>query len=331
MYKDSRIYVAGHTGLLGTALTAGLAGQGYNRLITRTHAQLELTDGKAVSDFFQNEKPEYVFLAAGKVGGIISNKTYPADYLHINAAIQDNIFEAAQKYGVKHLIFYGSSCCYPKQCPQPIKEEYLLTGPLEQTSEAYAAAKIAGIAACRAYNQQYKTNRFIALVPNTMYGPGDNFDLDNCHVLSALLGRLHEAKVNQAESVTLWGSGRAKREFIFSEDAADASIFAMQNANHLENTHYNIGTGREYSIAELAAMTASIVGYTGTILWDTTKPDGTERKLLDSSRFCSLGWQPAVNIEEGIKRTYHITGTNIALLLSNGNSRTVHKKLCHFS
>ena len=304
MYKDSKIYIAGHAGLLGSALVKKLSGAGYGNVITRSHAELDLTDKTVVLDFFAVEKPEYVFLAAGKVGGILSNKSYPADYLHINISIQDNVFEAAQKYNVKHLIFYGSSCSYPKDCEQPIKEEYFLTGPIEETSEGYAAAKIAGIIACKAYNNQYGTNRFIALIPNSMYGPNDKFDLESSHVLSALIRRFHEAKINGAESVTLWGSGEAKREFVFGPDVAEASLFAMQNADKLENQHYNIGTGIDYSIKELARIIVKIVDYHGEILWDTNKPDGTAQKLLDSSKFLSLGWKPKTGFEKGLKITY---------------------------
>lgn len=304
MYKDSKIYVAGHTGLLGSALITKLSEHGYRRVVTKSHAELELTDKRAVFKFFSTERPEYVFLAAGKVGGIVSNKTYPADYLHINLAIQDNVFEAAQKYEVKHLLFYGSSCIYPKNSAQPIKEEHLLTAPLEETSEGYATAKIAGIIACRAYNQQYHTNRFIALVPNTMYGTKDNFNLENCHVLSALIRRFHEAKINHAESVTLWGSGAPRREFVFSEDVAEASIFVMQHAGQLENRHYNVGSGVDYTIGELAESVAKTVGYQDKIMWDNSYPDGAARKLLDSSRLLSLGWKPVINVEEGLRRTY---------------------------
>lgn len=304
MFKNSKIYVAGHTGLLGSALTRKLAERGYSQVITKTHAELDLTDKRAVFEFFLAEKPEYVFLSAAKVGGIVSNKTYPADYLHINIAIQNNVFEAAQKYEVKHLLFYGSSCAYPKQSRQPMKEEYLLTGFVEETSEGYATAKIAGIIACKAYNQQYHTNRFIALIPSSMYGPNDNFDLKNSHVLSALIRRFHEAKINHVQSVTLWGSGKPRREFIFSEDVAEASLFTMQHANHLENKHYNVGTGIDYSIQELAEGIAKTVGYKGKIVWDTSKPDGVGQKLLDSSKFLSLGWKPTVSIEEGLRKTY---------------------------
>jgi GDP-L-fucose synthase len=304
MYKDSKIYVAGHTGLLGSTLIKRLNKYGYSQVITKSHAELDLTDKAGVLDFFAIEKPEYVFLAAGKVGGILSNKTYPADYFHINISIQDNVFEAAQKYGVNHLIFYGSSCIYPKRSPQPMKEEYFLAGTVEETSVGYAAAKIAGIIACKVYNQQHQTNRFIALIPNSMYGPNDNFDIENCHVLSALIRRFHEAKINNAESVTLWGSGKPRREFIYSEDVTEASLFAMQNADKLENHHYNISTGVDYSIEELAEIIAKITNYAGKILWDKSKPDGAAQKLLDNSKFLSLGWKPSIRLEEGLRKTY---------------------------
>jgi GDP-L-fucose synthase len=304
MFKDSKIYVAGHTGLLGSALIRRLTEDGCENLITQTHDQLDLTDKSSVHDFFSLQKPEYVFLAAGKVGGIAGNKTYPADYLHINISIQDNVFEAAQKFHVKNLVFYGSSCSYPKASSQPIKEEYLLAGPIEQTSEAYAAAKIAGIIACRAYNAQYKTNCFIALIPASMYGPGDNFDLENSHVLSALIRKFYEARVNNAPRIILWGSGEPKREFVFCEDIANASFFAIQNAANLKNHHYNVGSGRDYTIKNLAEKIAEIVGYRGEILWDRSKPDGTRQKLLDSSKFMSLGWKPSVGFEYGLQKTY---------------------------
>lgn len=304
MYKESKIYVAGHSGLLGSALMKKLMFDGYTNIVTRAHCELELTDRNSVFDFFSEQRPEYIFLAAGKVGGIVSNQTYPAEYLHVNLAIQDNVFEAAQQYQVKHLLFYGSSCVYPKQSRQPMKEKYLLTGPIEETSAGYATAKIAGIIACKVYNQQYQTNRFIALVPNTMYGPGDNFDLESCHVLSALIRRFHQAKIDNAESVTLWGSGTPRRELIFSEDAAEACLFAMQHCDELENSHYNVGTGVDYSIQELAEKVAETVNYKGKIVWDRNKPDGAAQKLLDSSMFLSLGWKPAVSLEEGLKVTY---------------------------
>ncbi len=304
LFNGSRIYVAGHAGLLGSALLKKLRSKGYNGIITKTHSELDLTDQESVNDFFEKEQPEYVFLAAGLTGGIIANKTYPANFLHTNIAIQDNVFQAARKYRTKHLIFYGSSCVYPRNCQQPIKEEYLLTGKVEETSEAYSIAKTAGIIGCKSYNCQFKTNCFIALIPNSMYGPNDNFDLENSHVLSALIRRFHEAKIEGKEKVVLWGSGNPRREFIFSEDVADASVFAMNNAEKLQNIHYNLGTGIDYSIKELAGIISKVAGYKGEIEWDTTRPDGAARKLLDSSRFLSTGWKPTTNIEDGIKIAY---------------------------
>ena len=304
MFKDARVYVAGHTGLLGTALLRRLVLEGCSTVITKTHADLDLTDSRLVNDFFRNERPEYVFLAAGLTGGIISNKTYPATFLHTNIAIQDNVFEAACRYDVKHLIFYGSSCVYPKNSPQPIKEEYLFNGLIEETSEAYAAAKMSGIIACRAYNIQHGGNRFIALVPNSMYGPNDNFDIENSHVLSAIIRKLHDSKNDGNAKVTLWGTGRPRREFIYSEDVAAASVFAMKNADLFQNTHYNIGTGIDYSIKELVEIISGIVGYAGEIEWDTGKPDGAPQKLLDSTRFLNTGWKPSMILETGLKTTY---------------------------
>jgi GDP-L-fucose synthase len=230
--------------------------------------------------------------------------TYPAAFFHVNIAIQDNVFQAAQEYGIRHLVFYASSCIYPKTCIQPMKEEYLLTGKPELTSQAYAIAKIAGITACKAYNDQYNANRFIALVPNSLYGPHDNFDLESSHVLAALMRRLHEAKQDCKDSLIFWGSGTPRREFVFCEDAADASIFAMDNANSLDNTHYNIGTQKDHSIKELAGIIASVVGFTGKIMWDTSKPDGSPKKILDSRKFSRLGWKPKISLAKGIEMTY---------------------------
>lgn len=304
MFKDSRIYIAGHTGLLGSAILKRLKLEGYLNIITKAHDKLDLTVQKSVDEFFKSQRPEYVFLSAGLTGGIIANKTYPADFLHTNIAIQDNVFQASRKYNVKCLIFYGSSCVYPKKCLQPMKEEYLLTGKLEETSEAYAIAKIAGIKACKAYNEQFKTNHFIALVPNTIYGPNDNFDPESSHVLPALIKKFHEAKVMKKNKVILWGSGNPRREFIFSEDVADASVFAMKNADRLQNTHYNIGTGIDYSIKEIARIISKITGFKGEIIWDRSKPDGAPRKLLDSSRFLNLGWKHSTSMENGLRATY---------------------------
>lgn len=304
MFKESKIYVAGHTGLLGTALVKRLTSLGYSNIISKTHDKLDLTNQAAVDKFFAQELPEYVFLAAGLTGGIVANKTYPASFLHTNVAIQDNVFEACLKHDVKSLVFYGSSCVYPKNSEQPMKEQYLFTGLIEETSEAYASAKIAGIISCKAYNNQYGNTRYIALLPNSMYGPNDNFDLENSHVLGALIRKIHDAKINNDASLALWGSGSPRREFIYSDDVADASIFAMINNNKLDNCHYNVGNGVDYSIKELADLLKSIIGYKGKICWDTTKPDGTPRKLLDSSKFNSLGWKPSFSLEDGLKVTY---------------------------
>jgi GDP-L-fucose synthase len=304
MDKDSRIYVAGHTGLLGSALIKKLESNGFRNVITRTHKELDLTRYDDVKVFFEKNRPEYVFLAAGITGGIIANRTYPYHFLHVNIAIQDNVFEAANEYNVKYLVFYGSSCIYPKESQQPIKEEYLFSGKIEETSEAYAVAKIAGVIACKAYNVQFNTNKFIALVPNSMYGSNDNFDPDTSHVLSALISKIHNAKEKRENIIQLWGSGKPRREFIYVEDVADASVFTMENADSLVNRHYNIGTGEDYSIKELAMNIATVVRYTGEITWDTTKPDGTPQKLLDSSDFQKLGWKPCVSLEKGLNMTY---------------------------
>ncbi|ADG94576.1 NAD-dependent epimerase/dehydratase [Arcobacter nitrofigilis DSM 7299] len=302
--KNSKIYIAGHTGLLGSAILNILTKDNYTNIITKTHKELELTDKLSVEKFFEENKIDYVFLCAGKVGGIIGNKTNPATYLHENLLIQDNIFEMANKYAVKNVIFYGSSCTYPKVCPQPMKEEYWLTGAIEETSMGYAAAKIAGIIGCKSYNTQYNTNRFICVIPNSIYGPNDNFDLENSHVFSALIKKIDTAKQENQESLTLWGSGNPRREFIFSEDVANASIFLMQNSNKLENSHYNLGSGIDYSIKELAEVISNVVGYKGSIKWDIEKPDGTMQKLLDSSKFLKLGWKPKITFEEGLEKTY---------------------------
>lgn len=303
MFKNAKIYVAGHSGLLGSALMKKLHAYGYTNILTRTHAQLDLVKQDEVFIFIENEKPDYIFLAAGLSGGIMANNSYPATFYYTNISIQNNVFHAAQKYNVKHVVYYGSSCIYPRTCPQPIKEKYLLTGDIEHTSEAYAISKISGVFACRAYNNQFKTNRFIALVPNSIYGPHDNFDLEQSHVLSALINRFVTAKADKSKSVQLWGSGDPRREFIFSEDVADASIFAVNNADKFSNTHYNIGTGVDYSIQEFAILIAKIVGYNGKIVWDTSKPDGTPQKLLDSTRFQALGWKAYKDLESGTKYT----------------------------
>ncbi|MAG68692.1 MAG: GDP-fucose synthetase [Acidobacteria bacterium] len=304
MKKDSKIYIAGHTGLLGSALIKKLGQKGFNNIITRTHKELDLTRYDEVKLFFRKNKPEYVFLAAGKTGGIIANRTYPYHFLHVNIAIQNNIFEVANEYNVKHLVFYGSSCIYPRLSSQPIKETDLFSGKIEESSEGYAVAKIAGLIACKAYNTQFNANRFIALVPNTMFGPNDHYNINYSHVLPSLITRFHIAKENKAEKIVLWGSGTPRREFIFSEDVADASIFAVKHSKKLENKYYNVGTGFDISIEDLANMIASAVGYSGKIYWDKSMPEGAPRKLLDSNQFMSLGWKHSVTLEEGLSQAY---------------------------
>ena len=296
--------MAGHAGLLGSALCRHLKAQRFNRVLTLTRAQADYTDFNALHEFFAAERPEYVLLAAGKTGGIVANKNFPADFLYQNTVIQNNFFELARRFSVKTLVFYSSSCVYPKLAAQPIQESSLLTGAIEETSQAYAMAKLNGMFACNAYNEQFKTTRFICLLPNSIFGPNDNFDLETAHVMGALIQRFHEAKKNSRSSVTLWGSGSPRREFIYCDDVAAATLFAVENADQLGNFHYNVGTGHDFSIAELAKVIAEIVGFEGKIEFDTTKPDGTPRKLLDSSRFNALGWKPKKDIRDGIKETY---------------------------
>lgn len=305
MFKSTdKIFVAGHKGLLGSALVQQLKSENFQNILTADRDTLELTDFQAVDAFFAEHKPDIVFLSAGKVGGIVGNKTYPADFLRINLAIQHAVFEAAHKYSVRHVVFYGSSCTYPKLCAQPMREVDWLTGPIEETSMGYAAAKIAGIVASKSYNAQYGYNKFICLIPNSIYGPNDNFDLENSHVLSALLRRFYEAKLNNLPEVVLWGSGSPKREFVHSSDVAAASIFAVKNAEVLNNTHYNVGSGEDISIKDLAEKIASVVGYNGALTWDTAKPDGAPRKLLDATNFLALGWKKNVSFDDGLADTY---------------------------
>lgn len=300
MKKDSKIFVAGHHGLVGSAIVRKLEAEGYSNILTRTRQELDLLDQKAVADFFSAEKPEYVFQAAAKVGGIMANKTYPADFIYQNLEIQNNIIHSSYKNGVTKLLFLGSSCIYPKLADQPIKEESLLTGPLEPTNNAYAIAKIAGIKMCQSYNQQYGTN-FISLMPTNLYGPNDNFDLETSHVLPALIRRFHEARESGSKSMSLWGSGSPKREFLHVDDLADASLFLMKSYDGSDIV--NVGTGEDISIKELAELISKTVGYKGTINWDTSKPDGTPRKLLDVSRLHSLGWKHKTSLQDGIKDT----------------------------
>ncbi|MCR4332315.1 MAG: GDP-L-fucose synthase [Sulfuricaulis sp.] len=315
MKPDSRVYVAGHRGLVGSAIVrrltspSPLAGEGrgeggYTNILTRTHSELDLTDQSAVDAFFKTERPEYVFIAAAKVGGIYANNTYRADFIYQNLMIESNLIHASYRHGVKKLLFLGSSCIYPKLAPQPMKEEHLLTGLLEPTNEPYAIAKIAGIKMCDAFNRQYGTN-FMSAMPTNLYGPGDNYDLKNSHVLPALIRRMHEAKVQGAKEVVVWGSGAPKREFLYSDDLADACVFLMERCNASDIGEFiNIGVGREITIRELAELIAEIVGFRGKLVFDSSKPDGTPRKLLDVSRFQALGWQAKTGFREGIARAY---------------------------
>ncbi len=301
MEKDSKIYVAGHRGMVGSAIVRRLTKDGYTNLILRTRQELDLLDQQAVQQFFEQERPEYVFLAAAKVGGILANNTYRAQFIYENLQIQNNIIHSAYRYGVKKLLFLGSSCIYPKMAPQPIKEEYLLTGPLEPTNEPYAIAKIAGIKMCEAYNAQYGTN-FISTMPTNLYGPHDNFDLQTSHVLPALIRKFHEAKVNHRPYVEIWGTGTPRREFLHVDDLAGACVFLMQHYN--DSQFVNVGVGEDISIKELALLIQDIVGYQGELRFDTSKPDGTPRKLLDVSRLHALGWKARIPLREGIRQTY---------------------------
>ena len=301
MKKTSKIYVAGHNGLVGSAVVRLLNKKGYKNLVLKTRKELDLMDQKKVADFFKKEKPEYVFLAAAKVGGILANNTYPASFIYENLIIQNNIIHSAYISHVKKLLFLGSSCLYPKLAPQPIKEEYLLTNDLEPTNKAYAVAKIAGIVMCQAYNKQYGTN-FISVMPTNLYGPNDNFDPINSHVLPALIRRLHEAKESKAKEITVWGTGSPKREFLHVDDLVDACLFLMQNYD--ESEIVNIGTGVDLSIKSLTEKAKKIIGYSGKIVWDKSKPDGTPRKLLDVSKLHKLGWKHKVDLDTGIKKTY---------------------------
>lgn len=301
METSAKIYVAGHKGLVGSALVRRLKAGGYNRLVTRTSKALDLRRQGAVEHFFDSERPDYVFLAAARVGGIHANNSAPATFLFDNLQIQNSVIDAARRYNVKKLLFLGSSCIYPRDCPQPIREEYLLTGPLEKTNEWYAVAKIAGIKLCQAYRRQYGFNG-ISVMPTNLYGPNDNFDLETSHVLPALIRKFHEAKVTGAPAVTVWGTGKPMREFLYADDLADACVFLM-NSYEDENI-VNIGAGKDISIADLARMIKNITGYQGELRFDTSKPDGTPRKLLDVSRINQLGWQCRTLLAEGIKHTY---------------------------
>lgn len=309
MNKNSKIYIAGHWGLVWSALVRNLEKDGYTNLIYRTHKELDLTNEVAVMQFFQKERPEYVFLAAAKVGGILANNTCPVDFLLTNLKIQNNIIEASYKEKVKKLLFLGSSCIYPKQAPQPIKEEYLLTGLLEPTNEPYALAKIAGIKLCQSYNRQYGT-QFIACMPTNLYGPYDNFDLETSHVMPAMIRKFHEAKINNLPNVTLWGDGTPFREFLYSDDMAKACIHLMntftptKEQNEKGDIFFNIWTGKDISIRNLASMIQEIVWFQWEIIWDTMRPNGTPKKLLDVSRVASVGWKYSTELEDGIRMAY---------------------------
>ena len=301
MDLQSKIFVAGHNGLVGSAIVRTLKAQGYANLLLRSSKDLDLRQQQAVDDFFAQEKPDYVFLAAAKVGGIQANNTYRAEFLYENLMIEANVIHSAYRHQVQKLLFLGSSCIYPKLCPQPMREEYLLTGFLEPTNEPYAIAKIAGLKLCENYYRQYGVN-FISAMPTNLYGINDNFDLANSHVLPALMRKFHEAKVNQSPTVTVWGTGEPLREFLYVDDLADALVFLMKNYTQME--FVNVGTGDEVSIRELALTIKSVVGYPGEIEFDTSKPDGTPRKLLDVSRLKDLGWQAQTSLKEGIEKTY---------------------------
>jgi GDP-L-fucose synthase len=312
MPVDARIFVAGHNGMVGSAIVRRLKAEGYTNLLRRSSAELDLRDQAAVAEFFAGERPDYVFHAAARVGGIIANSTRKGEFIYDNLMIQTNVIHNAYAYDVKRLLFLGSTCIYPKLSPQPIKEEYLLTGALEPTNDAYAIAKIAGIAQCRSYNEQYGT-RFLSAMPNNLYGPNDNFDLTSSHVLPALIRKFHEATVNGADSVTVWGSGTPLREFMHVDDLAAASLFLMNlpDETYAALLSYqaapaliNVGSGQEISIADLARLIKDIVGFDGDLVFDTSKPDGTPRKLADSSRLHSLGWHHRINLSEGVRDAY---------------------------
>lgn len=307
MDKNSKIYVAGHKGLVGSAIVRKLQKDGYGNLVFRTFKELDLTDQKATAQFFAEVKPEYVFLAAAKVGGVKANNDFPAEFIYQNLAIETNIIHNAYLAGTKKLLFLGSSCIYPRDCPQPIKEEYFMTGPLEKTNDAYAMAKIAGIFMCRSYNRQYGTN-FISVMPTNLYGPGDNFNLETSHVLPALIRKFHEAKMQEKKEAVIWGTGTPRRELLHVDDLADACVFLMDN--YESDEIINIGTGKDTSIRELAEIVKEIVGFEGLIKNDPSKPDGTPQKLLDVSKLQALGWQHKIALKEGVRHTYEWFGGN---------------------
>ncbi|BBO67051.1 GDP-L-fucose synthase [Desulfosarcina alkanivorans] len=299
--KKTKIYIAGHRGMVGSAICRQLSSAGYSNLLTRTHAELDLTDQSAVNEFLKTEKPGYIFLSAAKVGGIHANNTYRAEFIYQNLMIELNLIHAAWQAGVKRILFLGSSCIYPRDCPQPIKEEYLLTGPLEQTNEPYAIAKIAGIKMCESYNRQYGT-QYVSVMPTNLFGPDDNYDLENSHVLPALIRKAHEAKIRGDKEVVVWGSGKPMREFLYVDDMANACIFLMEL--DISDGIYNIGTGEDITIGELAQSVIDVVGFNGDVAFDTDKPDGTPRKLLNIDRMRALGWKPQTSLRNGIAMAY---------------------------
>lgn len=299
--KRSKIYVAGHRGMVGSALVRRLRAGGYANLVMRTRTELDLLDQSAVNDFMQRERPDYVFLAAAKVGGIQANNIYRADFIYQNLMIEANVIHAGYKAGVRHLMFLGSSCIYPRDCPQPIREEYLLTGPLEQTNEPYAIAKIAGIKLCESYNRQYGTS-YLSVMPTNLYGANDNYDLQTSHVLPALLRKAHEAKERGDRALEVWGSGRPRREFLHVDDMADACVFLMEHG--VRDGLFNVGTGTDVTIRELAEAIMDVVGFRGELVFDASKPDGTPRKLLDVSRLRDAGWQARISLTDGLRMTY---------------------------
>lgn len=327
MDKHAKIYIAGHRGLVGSAIVRHLQEKGFTHLLTRTHAELDLTDQRATEAFFEEERPDYVFLAAARVGGILANSSYPADFIRDNLQIQTNVIHAAYVNQVKRLLFLGSSCIYPKLAPQPMKEEYLLTGPLEPSNRPYALAKIAGIEMCWSYNRQYGT-QYLAAMPTNLYGPGDNYHLENSHVIPALMRKFHEAKVANAKEVVVWGSGTPRREFLYSEDMADACVYLMNlpdgpyaqllgsdesKTGKFEPPLINIGVGHDVTVKELAETVMQVVGYQGQIVFDPTKPDGTPRKLLDVSRLKAQGWQARTDLRDGIRLAYASAPFTVAL------------------
>ena len=317
MDKSAKIYIAGHNGLVGSAIVRKLKSKGYNNLLFKSFDELDLINQEKTLKFFEQEKPEYVFLAAAKVGGILANNTYPAQFIYENLQIQNNIIHSSYLTGVKKLLFLGSSCIYPARCTQPIKEEYLLTGELESTNEPYAIAKIAGIKMCQSYNRQYNTN-FIAVMPTNLYGENDNFDLKTSHVLPALIRKFHDAKISNSKKVVVWGTGSVKREFLHVDDMSDGCLFLMEKFNPTKDQNekgeifFNLGTGLDLTIKELVELVQKIVGFEGNIIWDTNMPDGTPQKLLDVSKIRNLGWKHKIDLENGIKMTYEWYVDNIA-------------------